>query len=149
MIAKLASYFGVPKKVLTEDISDSDELVYSPILKEMYGVDYEFYCTHLDPKQISLSILFNGKKWQKGSLLERYLDGEALSSGNFVLALHLSSSSGKGDVYAMYRAEGYDGNGGLFVKIKEKENEEPSGFVLEPFNYFLEANWPKPPPEMD
>ena len=149
MIAKLSSYFGVSRKILSEDINLNEPLVYSPILKETFNVGYEFYCTHLDPKQISLSILFNSKKLGKSPLFQMYLDGEAQSSGNMVMALHLSASSGKGDVYAMHRAEGYDGKGGFFVKIKENNDEELSGFVIEPLSYFLETNWPKPAPELD
>jgi hypothetical protein len=131
---KLATYFEIAKATLREASDMSEELLYSPLLDNEHGLYTKFYCVHVDPKSLSLSILCNGKKFAKTRLYEDFLIGEALSNGDeYALALHLSEN----DIYVMYRAELYEGYGGIFIKTVDGE------FVLEPIGNYLRARHPK------
>ena len=132
---KLATYFGITKATLREASDMSEELLYSPLLDNEHGLYTRFYCVHVEPKSLSLSILCNGKKFTNTYLYEEFLIGEGIANGDdgYVLALHLSEN----DVYVMYRAELYDGFGGIFLKTIDGD------FVVEPIGNYLRARYPK------
>ena len=135
---KLASYFGIAKAELRDSVDMYEEVISFPTLADEHRFYSKFYCVHLDPKQISLSILFNGKKIANSVLYEDFLSGEShvhpKHLDEYALSIHITES----DVYVMHRADLYDGYGGVFVQVPDD-----GGFVLEPIANYLKARHPK------
>ncbi len=134
---KLATYFGIAKADLKQDIDFSEKLMFVPMLSDRHNLNVFFHCVRMNPKHLSLSFLFNGAKVEKSRLYEEFVIGEEESSGDwdsYIMTLHFSDK----DVYVVRREEQYNGYGGIFVKIPGD-----TGLVIEPIASYLRAHFPK------
>jgi hypothetical protein len=135
---RLASHFKIPKADLRQDFDLSSDIIHSPLLKQQHNLSDCFYCVGLNPKNLSLSILFNSAKFFKSQLYEDFICGEDSATGYDVADYKLALSITKDYTYLMYRTEGYEGIGGMFVT-----DEEHGGFAIEPLNNYLKDRFPQ------
>lgn len=140
---KLASFFGVPKAALREDIDFSEELLWSDLLRESFSFSYVFHCVHIDLERLNLAVLWEPKKFLKSTLYEEFRNAEETNGGpddNFVMAIHSNKANTLNSyVLVMYRV--YDIQeiiGGSFVRISDDE-----AYIIEPLKNFLQKRYPK------
>lgn len=136
LAALLAKHFKLVKKDLIDsvDIESDDPLFFEPL--SQFNFDHPLHVGRLST--ISLSNFFNGSKFERGSLMAEFLAAESTLKDEyatgFILAVTVNS-----DIFFFYRANGYKGEGGLFLRTPNQ-----GCFVFEPAKNFLNYRFPDP-----
>lgn len=130
---KLAKHFCTSKDELKESTEMEPDVLYYPLLDEV-GFYRLIYAGHYS--KVVLSNLWDGKKFVKSGLYESIVEAENLvpskRTNDIIVALHLDG----GRIWFVYRADSYEGLGGIFVQTEE------GGFIIEPMEHYLKYNYP-------
>lgn len=139
LVQKLASHFKISKDILWKDNPEDSDLLTFPTLADQVGLYTSFFPAECS--KLNLGILLSSKKFIKSSIHEQFIIGESCvhpnKVGDYVMALYLT-----GILWFIYRADLYEGCGGVLVREGSKE-----GWVIEPCGNWLSHRFPKPDPE--
>lgn len=138
-LKKIASYFKAPYDKLSESTEEvADNIFYCPKLHEAFGFADRLFPVHQN--KLNFSEITIGRKLLKSDLFEFFVNGEALlddrDKDNFRLIYHLKTTGIHRELLVMFRADEYDGLGGVFV-----EADRDNLFVIEPIENYLRYNY--------
>lgn len=135
---KLATYFGIAKKVLHEATDYSTAVQTFELLRDQFDF-YEHVCTlHADRSNLNLEMFLDPSKFARSYMLEQFLLGESTlnpnQAGNYVMFIHVGAL-----ILALYRGEDFELGGNLIVNTPQE-----GSFVLCRIQDYLQSRYPKP-----
>ena len=131
-----AKHFGVKKQEVINQVkkywSDIGIVDYCPTVEIEFGV-YGHLRIRVSKNTLRLGLMLYSKYFKKSSLYTDFVEME-----DSELSDVLCFFSG-GKLMCVYRATEYSGMGGIF--IRDNESTYVKGFVIEPFEHYLENHY--------
>ncbi len=132
VVKKLLKHFGLPNEVIDEELNLSDELIYSPALREA-GFDHTIKIVYCKLASLNLKTLFNAKLFENTTIVESFITGESqlVNKKRFLMILALEG------YYLVMAREAPD----KFPTVLTIDTSAAGKFVLFELDQFLKSEF--------